>query len=503
MLAGDILGERARIESVKTALVYVPTGERLSYGELNSRCERMARLWSEGLALHKGERIGILAHNSIENVCAFFAAGKTGVIIVPLNARQTAHELSYVVHDSGLGALLYETQFAEVARELQQARPEMKLQPLDGPAWDAAINAASAAPFRNVACEPEDVYCLLYTSGTTGRPKGVMIPHRMVAWNACNTAISWQMRDNDVIPIFTPMYHAGGLTVFLTAGMLLGCTMVLHRKFDASEVWQTIARERVTVLMAVPTIFKMMMEAPEFASCDTSSVRWFVSGGAPLPLYLIEAYLKRGILFKQGYGLTEVGVNCFAISDHEAPLRLGSIGKPMLFTGARLVGEDGADVAAGEVGELWLRGPHVCLGYWKNPAATAAVLDAEGWFHTGDKARMDADGYFSIAGRAKEMFISGGVNVYPVEVEGELLLHHAVEDAAVVGVEDEKWGEVGAAFVVLCGGHAATPEELSEFLSQRLARYKIPHYYRFVSELPRTAYGKVMRPELQRQFRRE
>ena len=497
MIAGDILGERARIHPQKTALVYVPTGVRYSYAELDAHARRMASLWRGPLGLAKGARIGILAHNSVEYVAAFFAAGKSGVVLVPLNARQTAHELAFVVEDAGLGALLYETQFEALARELRSTHPELKLQPLDGPAWDTAMAAADDS-FASVPCAPEDVYCLLYTSGTTGRPKGVMLPHRMIVWNAYNTAISWQMRDSDVIPIFTPMYHAGGLTVFLTAGLLLGCTMILHRGFHASEVWQWVERERVTVLMAVPTIFKMLMEAEEFATVDLSSVRWFISGGAPLPLYLIEAYLQRGILFKQGYGLTEVGVNCFAISDEDARRKLGSIGKPFLFTQARRVDDHGQEVAANEIGELLLRGPHVCLGYWRNPQATSAALDAEGWFHTGDKARVDDEGFYYIVGRAKEMFISGGVNVYPAEVVSALLLHPAVEDAAVIGVEHEKWGEVGAAFIVFRAGAVPSIAELTEFLSQRLARYKVPQRWQFLAELPRNAYGKVIKPELEK-----
>jgi fatty-acyl-CoA synthase len=500
MIAGDILGERARIHPQKTALVVVPSGQRFSYAQLDEMTVRVARVWIGQLGLRKGDRIGILAQNSAENVCAFMAAGKTGIIVVPLNSRQTAHELSFVVDNAGLAALLYETQFASVAAELQASRPSMKMLALDGPEWNSAISAADPRGFRNTPCAPEDVYCLLYTSGTTGKPKGVMIPHRMIVWNAYNTVVSWQLRDNDVIPIFTPMHHAGGLTVFLTPGLLLGATIVLHRKFDASEVWHTIERERVTVLMAVPTIFKMLMEAPKFASYDTSSVRWFISGGAPLPLYLIEAYLQRGILFKQGYGLTEVGVNCFAMSDEDARRKLGSIGKPMLFTGARRVDEHGREVAPNEIGELYLKGPHVCLGYWNNPEATAAALDAEGWFHTGDKVRVDDDGFFYVAGRAKDMFISGGVNVYPAEVEAELLLHPQVEDAAVIGVAHEKWGEVGAAFVVVRGAQPLSPASLSEFLSSRVARYKVPQHFLFVRELPRTAFGKVVKPELQKQF---
>jgi fatty-acyl-CoA synthase len=327
-----------------------------------------------------------------------------------------------------------------------------------------------------------------------------MLPHRMILWNAYNTAISWQLRDNDVIPIFTPMHHAGGLTVFLTAALLLGATVVLHRRFDPSEVWQWLERERATVLMAVPTIFKMLMDAPEFATSDCGSVRWCISGGAPLPLYLIDAFTQRGILFKQGYGLTEVGVNCFAMSGRDAREHPGSIGRPMLFTEARRIDGDGREVAADEIGELCLRGPHVSLGYWRNAEATAAAIDAEGWFHTGDKARVDEHGLYYIVGRAKDMFISGGVNVYPAEVEAALLLCEGVEDAAVIGVAHEKWGEVGAAFVVARKGAALSGERLSAALAPQLARYKLPQHYLFVSELPRTAFGKVVKGELQKLF---
>jgi fatty-acyl-CoA synthase len=502
MIAGDILGERARSHPEKCALIFVPTGQRFTYSQLNQMAVRVAHLWTGQLGLCKGERIGILAQNSVENVCAFFAAGKTGIVMVPLNARQTAHELAFVSAHAGLSALLFESQFAPLAAELQTSRPEMKLLPLDGPEWEAALAHADPRGFRNVPCAPEDLYCLCYTSGTTGKPKGVMIPHRMILWNAYNTAISWQMRDNDVIPIFTPMCHLGGLTVFLTPGLLLGATIVLHRRFDPSEVWRTIERERATLVMAVPTIFKMMMEAPEFSACDTASVRWFISGGAPLPLYLIEAYLRRGILLKQGYGLTEVGVNCFVISDEDARRKPGSIGKPLLFTAARRIDAEGREVASGELGELCLKGPHVSLGYWNNPEATAAALDSDGWFHTGDKARVDEEGFFYIAGRAKDMFISGGVNVYPAEVEAELLLHPQVEDAAIIGVEHEKWGEVGAAFVVRRGGQPVSQQVLQDFLTARLARYKVPQHFIFVPALPRTAFGKVVKSELQQQFAR-
>jgi len=300
--------------------------------------------------------------------------------------------------------------------------------------------------------------------------------------------------------VCTPLCHAGGLTVFLTPLFLLGGKIVLHRGFDAAAVWRSIANERCTVMMAVPTIFKLLMDAPEFAATDFSSLRWLISGGAPLPLYVIEAYQRRGVTFKQGYGLTEVGVNCFAMTAEESRTKLGSIGRPMLFTEARLVNAQGEDVAPGEIGELLLRGPHVSRGYWNNPEATAAALDADGWFHTGDLARQDAAGCFYIAGRAKDMFISGGVNVYPAEIEAELLLCPGVRDAAVIGVPHETWGEVGIAFVVVDAAATHTAESLNELLGQRLARFKLPRTYVFTDSLPRTPYGKVLKLALQERY---
>ena len=284
--------------------------------------------------------------------------------------------------------------------------------------------------------------------------------------------------------------------------MTIGGTVVLHKGFDSSEVWRTIVAERCTVVLGVPTIWKILMEAPEFATADLSSVRWFICGGAPLPEYIAEAYQARGVVFKQGYGLTEVGVNCFAMTIDDSVRKRGSIGKPLMMTEARLVDERGVEVPCGEVGELWLRGPHVCRGYWNNPEATAAALDADGWFHTGDLARMDADGFFYIAGRRKDMFISGGVNVYPAEIEAELLQHSAIADAAVVGVPHDTWGEVGVAFIVQRSGQIVSGDELAAFLDGRLARYKIPKEFVTLDALPRTAYGKVQKPQLRESYAR-
>jgi fatty-acyl-CoA synthase len=247
----------------------------------------------------------------------------------------------------------------------------------------------------------------------------------------------------------------------------------------------------------------MFLDSPEFAALDRSHLRWLASGGAPLPLQVLHAYQQRGLIFHQGYGLTEVGVNCFAMSDEDSVRKAGSIGKPMMFTEAKLLDPKGDQVATNEIGELCLRGPHVCLGYWNNPAATAQVLDRDGWFHTGDLARCDADGFFYIAGRSKDMIISGGVNIYPAEIEKELLDHPAVAEVSVMGVADEKWGEVPVAFVALKAGATASELELIEFLRPRINKIKLPRQVIFMEALPRNVYGKVLKLELQDRLKQE
>ncbi len=506
MISADVLGERARLTPEAPALVVVDPPLRLTYRELDERAVRCALAW-RGLGLGPGDRVAILAHNRVEYLEAFFAAGKTGCVLVTLGTRLTAHELAPIVADSGARVVLYDGELGGVVAALRAAAPGVERwvaldapQEPGDPSYAERVAAADPAAFTPGRPAPEDVYCLLYTSGTTGRPKGVMIPHRQIAWNGYNTVCGWQLRADDVSPVFTPLYHAGGLMAFLGPVFTIGGTIVLHRGFDAGEIWRIVERERATVVLGVPTIWKLLSEAPEFSRCDLSSLRCLYSGGAPLPTWIAETYQRRGLVFKQGYGMTEVGVNCFAMTVEESQAKLGSIGKPMMHTEVRLVDAEGRDVPDGEVGEMWFRGPHVSLGYWNRPDATAECYLPDGWFRSGDLARRDADGFFYIAGRAKEMFISGGVNVYPAEIEAVLLAHPGVRDAAVVAVDHPVWGEVGVAFVVPLAPGSAEPEDLSAFLAERLARFKLPREIVHRDELPRTAYGKVVKGELRRGY---
>ncbi len=453
---GDLLAERARVTPEKIALVVTESGQRLTYRELDQQIERAAgALLARGIAA--GDRVGIPGENRLEFIALFFGAMRIGAIAVPLSTRATEHEIRQISLDCSMREII----------------------PLD------AVNG----PFVDRAGRPidaDETSALLYTSGTTGKPKGVMIPRRQLFWNGYNTVVNWDLRSDDISPLHTPIYHAGGLAAFLIPIFTVGGTMILHRGFDVTEVWRTIERERCTVVLGVPTIWKMLMEAPGFAAADLSSVRWFISGGAPLPQFIIDAYQQRGVAFKQGYGMTEVGVNCFTMTVEDSINKPGSIGKPMMFTEARLTNMDG------EIGELEIRGPHVSKGYWNNEEATRASYGEDGWFKTGDLARRDAEGFFFIAGRKKEMFISGGVNIYPAEIEAELVQHPSVNDAAIVAIADEKWGEIGVAFVV----GDTTEEELTSYLTLRIARYKVPRRFVFMDALPRTPYGKVVKETL-------
>lgn len=480
MFEGDLLDERARITPDKVALVSVETGERLTYAQLNARSGAAAQAISKaGVAL--GDRIGILGHNSVDFLALFFGAMKAGAIAVPLSTRATAHELRAIVSDCTMRALWYGEGFETTARESGvEAR---KLTEIRG--HTALLNRRRPAD--------DEIACLLYTSGTTGKPKGVMTPRRQLYWNAYNTVVNWGLREDDVSPVFTPIYHAGGLGAFIFPIFSVGGTIVLHKGFDPAEIWRTIEKERCTVVLGVPTIWKMLLEAPEFASAKTDAVRWFCSGGAPLPAFVIDAYHQRGIVLRQGYGLTEAGVNCFTMTSDEAARKAGSIGRPLMFTEIKLLDSSGHEVAAGDIGEMHIRGPHVSSGYWQNEDETRAAYLPGGWFRTGDLARRDEEGFFYIAGRRKEMFITGGVNVYPAEIESELLLHPDVKDAAVVAVPDPTWGEAGVAFVVARGVSAG---ELTAHLEERIARFKIPKRFVFIEELPRTPYGKVEKTKL-------
>jgi len=501
MLAADILSSRARLTPQREALLELATAMRYSYATLNERANRTAH-WLRDYGVGLGDRVSILAHNSVVYVDLLFACAKIGAIFAPLNWRLAATELSYIVNDCRPTFLLFGPDFEATVAAM---RPEMSVAhvvPLH--LYEAAAaKRPSTEPPRPAELNGETTHCLLYTSGTTGRPKGAIIPQRQVLANAINTVVSWGLTAGDVSPIFTPMFHAGGLFVFLTPLFYVGGRIVLAREFDLEGSLQTIEQEGCTVILGVPTIFQMWLQSAIFPAINFTQVRWFVSGGAPCPLSLLQAWREAtGRPFRQGYGLTEVGTNCFSMTNEEALAKAGSVGKSIFHSRMRLVDEAGNDVATGETGELIIAGPHVCAGYWHNPAATAEAL-RDGWFYTGDMAWQDEDGFFYIAGRYKDMIISGGENVYAAEVEAVFVAQATVAEAALIGQADDKWGEVGLMIVVLQKGQSATEAELLDFCRQRLASYKIPRRVIFADSLPYSPYGKVVKAELRERYLNE
>ena len=496
MDAADLLSKRAELTPDRVALVEVATGCRFTYAELNARACRLANFLRGKFGVEPGDRVSILARNSVVFLDLLYGLPKIGAIFAPFNWRLTAHELAYMVDDLAPAVLLYEAEFAPAAAELAAAAPALHLVALDG-ATAAALATAPADEPPRPRMDLETPYCILYTSGTTGHPKGAIIPHRQVLFNAINTVISWGLTEHDVSPIFTPLFHAGGLFAFLTPILYAGGRIVLARDFDPAATLRTITDERCTVILGVPTLFQMWLECGEFAAADFRHVHFFINGGAACPPQLMQSWRsQKGVVFRQGYGLTEVGVNCFSATDEDAARKPGSVGKPIFHSAMRIVDpETGADAATGETGELLIRGPHVTSGYWRKPEATAAALRA-GWFHTGDMAHRDADGFYFIDGRYKDMIKSGGENIYAAEVEAVFRQHPAVKDAALIGKPDKTWGEVGVLIVVCTEGAAVDGDTLRAFGGERLARYKLPKEIHFAASLPYSPYGKVEKAKL-------
>jgi fatty-acyl-CoA synthase len=432
----------------------------------------------------------------VEVLDAFFACGKLGAVLVPFNWRLHPRELGELAARTGPAALLYETAFQEGAAAVAPRHPVH----LDGNGLEGSRAYAEvlrtpplAGPVADL--DAEDIACLLFTGGTTGVAKAAMVSYRMIAWNTLNTSVHELGRD-DVTITHTPMFHTGGLLVYTVPLLVLGGTVVLMRSWDPDAMLELIGRERVTMFFCVPTQYQLLLASPRLASADLSSLRFVTSGGAPLPVSLLERWRARcDVPFKQGFGMTEFGPGAFSMGPEHAVSKVGSIGRPNWFVSAAVVDEDGRQLGPGQVGELVLKGPSMFSGYFGDPQASAEAVRG-GWFHTGDLARRDGDGFFFIVDRKKDMFVSGGENVYPAEVERAICEHPGVLMCAVVGVPDERWGEAGRAFVVPRDDAAAAAisgDALLAFLRSRLAAYKVPRSVQLVAELPLSPQGKVLK----------
>ncbi|KER09570.1 MAG: AMP-dependent synthetase [[Candidatus Thermochlorobacteriaceae] bacterium GBChlB] len=480
----------------KIALKEYETGRTLTYRQLDSISNRLARLFINDYGLKRGERLALFAENALEHFLLFFAAQKTGLMFVPLNFRLAAREVNGVLNDCSPKLLITEEKYQAVIEQCDAVKTishQWTLNALESfcyPHRDATESfTAKESPKEN------DPVLILYTSGTTGLPKGVLYTHKMLFWNSINTTIRLDLTSDDKTVCCMPLFHTGGLNVLSTPFLHRGAYTCLMKKFDANSALNALADEKATMFMAVPTILKLLFASPLFQTVNLSAMRFFIVGGEALPLSVIDAWQKRGIPIRQGFGMTEAGPNLFSLHQDDAVRKIGSIGVPNFYVNVRLVDESGNDVPSGNVGELIFGGDVVTPGYWNNPTETAKAIK-DGWLYSGDLAREDEDGYFYIVDRKKNMYISGGENVYPAEVERLLQSHPCVSEVAVLGVPDEKWGEAGKAFIVLKPNAVVNETELIEFCKTNLAKYKVPKSLVFLNELPKNDAGKIDRKSL-------
>ncbi|MFH9405138.1 long-chain fatty acid--CoA ligase [Streptomyces sp. NPDC017638] len=492
---GSWPARRARKTPDRVALVYE---ERAwTYRELHERVLRLAHAL-RGLGTGRGDRVAYLGPNHPVFLETLFAAGALGAVFVPLNTRLAAPELAYNLSDSGSTVLVHGPEQAETARAAAEeagVRHRITLaRPDDEGALDyeRLLAGAKTGPLDETVV-PDDPCIIMYTSGTTGRPKGAVLSHGNITWNSLNVLVDIDLAGDEVTLVAAPLFHTAGLNMTCLPTLLKGGRVVLLGSFDAERVLELIESRRVTYMFGVPTMYDAMAARPRWATTDLSSLRTLSCGGAPVPARTIATYLGRGLSFSQGYGLTEASPGVLYLDKEQTLAKAGSAGVPHFFTDARLVLPDGGDAGPGERGEILVRGPNVMTGYWGRPEDTEAAFTDDGWLRTGDVARVDTDGYAYITDRVKDMFVSGGENVYPAEVEDVLLTHPAVAECAVVGVPDAVWGEVGRAVVVLNSGFRADEEDLLGHLRGRLAKYKIPKSLVVADSLPRTATGKIIK----------
>ena len=484
---GSWPARRARKTPHRTALVH--QGQAISYAELSERASRLAHALRTA-GVRRGDRVAYLGANHPSFLETLFASGVLGAVFVPLNTRLAAPEIAYQLKDSGAKALIHSPAHAAMVRDLRggpDGSPHLTI----GADYDELLRDACADPVDEPV-ELDDLCLIMYTSGTTGRPKGVMLTHGNLTWNSVNVLVDQDLAADEVALVSAPLFHTAGLNMLTMPVLLKGGTCVLVDTFDPGGTLDLIERYGITFMFGVPAMFDQIARHPHWATADLSSLRMLSCGGSPVPTSLIAAYQERCLTFMQGYGMTESSPGALFLGAEHAVSKAGSAGVPHFFGDVRVALPDLSPAGPGQTGEVVVRGPQVMRGYWGLPEETAASFD-DGWFRSGDAARVDEDGYVTIVDRLKDMIISGGENIYPAEVENVLLDHPDVVECAVIGVPDDRWGEVPRAVVVTRAGAVPVPEEILASLTGRLARYKIPKSLVIVGSLPRTASGKLLK----------
>ncbi|RPI82901.1 MAG: long-chain fatty acid--CoA ligase [Chloroflexi bacterium] len=500
MYTFDWLAKQADLRPEKIALVDVATNRRYTYPEFHIRASRFAEFLQKEWKISAGERIALLANNSSDYFEILWGCAKANVILVCLNWRLAVPELEFIMQDSTPTALIYDPAFKEAAQSLKERLNIQCVMALDTKAQDgeityeAALDGSSGNPLVMPPRSLNDVWHILYTAGTTGKPKGVLQTYGMVFYNALNIGLPSDLSSEDVTLNLLPCFHTGGLNLYTNPTFHVGGTAIVQKTFEPAETLRILSKE-ATAFFGVSAVYLFLSQHPEFEKTEFKKMRIWAAGGAPIPTSLLQHYLDRGIRIQFGFGMTETGPTVFLIEKEFPISKLGSVGKPQLHVDVRIMDREGRDVPTGERGELLIKGPGVTPGYWKLPDVTAQTIE-DGWLHSGDVAMRDEDGYYYIVDRWKDMYISGGENVYPAEVENVIYQLPQVAEVGVIGVPDEKWGEVGRAIVVLKQGQSLTADEIIEHCRQNLGRYKIPKSIAFTEKLPRNPAGKVVKGDL-------
>jgi fatty-acyl-CoA synthase len=502
--AYDWIGNHAAQRPAKEAVRDLGTDRSFTYAELDRRVDAMAAYFGS-LGIGRGDRVAVLAHNGVEFFDIQFACARTGAICVLLNWRLTVTELEYILNDSSPALLVHDAEFADSAEELQRRCSIGELLAIDGGTQESPYERTLARfdgqSGERVVLTHDDVITIMYTSGTTGLPKGAMITHGMNFWNAVNLGIPGGIGLDTVHLNVLPLFHTGGLNCYCNPVLHAGGTVVILKAFDPGQALQVLGdpAQGITHFFAVPAPYQFMMQHPHFEDTDLSRLRAAGVGGAPCALTIMEGWAERGVLLTQGFGMTETSPACIFLDPGDALRKIGSTGKALMHTEFRIVAEDGSDCGPDEIGELWVAGPNITPGYWNRPDATADAFEGR-WLKTGDAAQMDDEGFVFIVDRWKDMYISGGENVYPAEIENVLYQLPEVAEAAIIGVPSDKWGEVGLAVIALKPDAELDRKTVVEHCVTRLAKFKVPNDIAIVEALPRNATGKVLKRELRTQF---
>jgi len=505
MNVGDWVRKRALLEP-ELQIIVTDDGKEFTYGEFDLRVNRVANSL-QSMGIKRGERVAVLFPNNPEFLEVLFATAKIGAIMVPLNFRLSPPELSYILNDSGAQILMYTPEFSESVNEVRKLETPVErfisvgdVDNADAEYEQLISGFSDDEPEVEREVTLDDPLFIMYTSGTTGRPKGAVITHGNTQWNAINGVLLFRFRrEKETCLVCAPMFHIGALSAVATPTIYGGGKLVLCRFFIPDRVLEVIEKHKVTIMFGIPVMYQLMAMSERFEKTDFSSIRYFSVGGAPCPVPIIEKYLEKGVTFIQGYGLTETAPAVTALEEKDALRKKGSAGRPLFHVDIRIVDENDNEVPQGELGEIVVKGPNVFKEYWNKPEETRQAIRG-GWFHTGDIGRIDEEGYLYILDRKKDMIISGGENIYPAEVEDVIHSHPGVEDVGVIGIPDEKWGEVPIAIIVPVEGAKPTEEEIIEFCRGKLARYKTPKKVIFTDELPRTPTGKILKKELRAKY---